>query len=106
MRTKISELISYYKLNLLSKFLQIEGIYSNEKEKTKLLNKIISSFENVFTPSQNLALDEGMAPFHGICKYLWYCPQKPDKWGVKFFILADSKTGTVAIPYFRKSTYD
>ncbi|KAG0420176.1 PiggyBac transposable element-derived protein 4 [Dictyocoela roeselum] len=36
-----------------------------------------------------------MMPFKGKMKNRVYCPIKPDKWGMKFYILAESITGFV-----------
>ena len=40
-----------------------------------------------------MSVDECMVPFHGRLAFKQYIREKPIKWGIKVFILAESKTG-------------
>ena len=108
MTTYINRLFKKHKYILFNKFFQIKAIYKNEKEKLDPLSKITDKFTAVFAPYQSICLDEGIGPFRGRFKYLCYNPQKPEKWGIKFFTVADSQTGYClkAIPYLGKETCD
>ena len=47
----------------------------------------------MYTPEKELPLDEAMIRFKGRLYFIQYMPKKPTKWGLKAFVLADSKTG-------------
>lgn len=51
------------------------------------------NFLRVYTPEQHLSLDEGMVPWRGRLSFKQYIPNKPDKFGMKMYILCDAKTG-------------
>ena len=50
-------------------------------------------FAEEFTPHQQVAVDECMIPFRGRLSFKQYHKDKPTKWGVKVWMLADSQTG-------------
>ena len=50
-------------------------------------------FTNVFTPGQDLAVDEAMIKFQGRSSIKQYMPKKPIKRGIKVWVLADSTNG-------------
>ena len=58
-----------------------------------LLNMLVESFKDCYTPSQFLSVDESMISFKGRLSFLQYLPKKPHKWGMKAWVLADSATG-------------
>ena len=58
-----------------------------------LLNLLLPSFKNCFTPGQFISVDESMIAFKGRLSFLQYLPKKPHKWGMKAWVLADSSTG-------------
>ena len=58
-----------------------------------LLNLLLLSFKDSYVPSQNLSIDESMISFKGRLSFLQYLPKKPQKWGMKAWILADSLNG-------------
>ena len=58
-----------------------------------LLNILVESFKDCYTPSQFLSVDESMISFKGRLSFLQYLPKKPHKWGMKAWVLADSATG-------------
>lgn len=45
-----------------------------------------------YTPSAFLAVDERMVPFRGNCRFRVYMQNKPDKYGLKIWTLADCET--------------
>ena len=57
------------------------------------LTKLLERFEAMFTPKKEMSLDEQMIKFKGRLSFKQYMPKKPTKWGMKAFVLADSKTG-------------
>ena len=54
---------------------------------------VIKKFSKCFKPFQNLAVDEAMIKYKGRLSFKQYMPNKPDKWGIKVWRIADSKTG-------------
>ena len=58
-----------------------------------LLTSLISNFQSSYNPGRELSIDEAIVSFKGRIWFLQYMPKKPNKWGLKAFSLADSKTG-------------
>lgn len=50
-------------------------------------------FEELYSPGENIAIDEGMIAWRGNLSFRVYMPDKPDKFGVKLFMLCDSTNG-------------
>ncbi|XP_045448744.1 piggyBac transposable element-derived protein 4-like [Melitaea cinxia] len=44
-----------------------------------------------YTPSENLTLDEQLVAFRGRCRFIMYLPNKPAKFGIKIFMVVDTK---------------
>lgn len=55
--------------------------------------QIIHNFSAVYKPSSNIAVDEGMIPWRGNLHFRVYNPDKPCKYGLKMYMLCDSKNG-------------
>jgi len=58
-----------------------------------LLEYLETRFSVVFTPGQDLAVDEAMIKFQGRSSFKQYMPKKPTKRGIKVWVLADSTNG-------------
>ena len=54
-------------------------------------DKIIDALNKAYSPNTNLTIDEHLCRYKGKCPFRQYIPSKPDKYGIKVFILADSK---------------
>ena len=52
-------------------------------------------FRNFYIPERELSLDEGVLPYKGRLSFKTYNPQKPDKYGIKLYILCESASGYV-----------
>ena len=50
-------------------------------------------FRRMFTPSDRICIDEGMLLWRGRLQFRVYNPAKPTKYGIKSYILCDSRTG-------------
>lgn len=61
-----------------------------------------------FVPSRDVAIDESTVGFKGRICFRMYNPQKPTKWGLRVYVLADSATGYICCfePYYGKCTTD
>ena len=72
----------------------------------RLLNHLLVLFQSAYYPAFEVSVDKTMVGFKGRVGFLQYCPLKPTKWGLKAFVLADSRTGYVLniIPYTGSET--
>lgn len=52
-----------------------------------------TAFRKSLHPGQNLCIDESLMLFKGRISYKQYIPSKRHRFGIKFFILSDCKTG-------------
>lgn len=71
----------------------IEGL--KLKKCPKIIKGLETLFKTIYIPGEYISIDEGMMAYKGKMKNRVYCPIKPDKWGMKFYILAESTTGFV-----------
>ena len=70
------------------------GVTARKIDKIKpLLDILLPCFQELYWPSQNLAIDETMVGSRGRFRSIQYMPQKPTKWGIKAFTLADAANG-------------
>ena len=60
-----------------------------------LLKSMLTRFRRRYYPGCELAVDETMVGFRGRFAAKQYMPNKPTKWGIKCFALADSANGYV-----------
>ncbi|CAG2211274.1 unnamed protein product [Mytilus edulis] len=60
-----------------------------------LLTHFNTAFQQEYTPNRNITVDETMIPFKGRVQFKQYMPQKPHKWGVKAWVLADSQNSYI-----------
>lgn len=51
----------------------------------------IGNCRKYYLPSEMLTLDEQLVGFRGRCGFIVYIPIKPDKFGIKIYMLADTK---------------
>ena len=56
-----------------------------------LLDLLLPSFKDSYTPTQFLSIDESMVSFKGRLSFLQYLPKKSHKWGMKAWVLADAQ---------------
>lgn len=68
---------------------------------SEIWERFISNGQHHYSPSVELTVDEQLLASKARCPYTQYMPQKPDKFGLKFWLLADKKTKFVlnAFPY-------
>ena len=60
-----------------------------------ILNHILPKFRHYYIPECEVSLDEGMIPTKNHLSFRQYIKDKPIKWGIKTFILCESKTGYI-----------
>ena len=96
------------------RFFQIIGmLYVGDPDSTNkrgkiqpLLDLLCPLFETSFTPSKQIAIDESVITFKGRVSFRQYLKGKPHPWGIKAFVLSDSKTGYLqrVCVYYGKET--
>ncbi|UYV69082.1 hypothetical protein LAZ67_6002305 [Cordylochernes scorpioides] len=57
-----------------------------------IFQTIIENFQSCYTLAEYLTVDEMLVGFRGKCPFKIYIPSKPNKYGIKIVILADSRT--------------
>ena len=67
---------------------------------------LLQFFQRAFTPAQQIAIDESVIAFTGRVSFRQYLKGKPNPYGIKAFVLADSVTGYVynVCMYYGKET--
>ena len=57
------------------------------------VNRLIDTFQKSYQLKRELSLDESMISYKGSLSFLQYLPKKTHKWGMKAWVLTESKTG-------------
>lgn len=60
-----------------------------------LLEALRNKFQTSYLPAEDITIDEGMCPFRGRFCYKVYMPQKPNKYGIKLYMLSEASSGYV-----------
>ena len=58
-----------------------------------LIDTLNLSFRNLYTPKQNLSIDESMVGTKCRVSFIQYMPKKPKKFGIKLWTLCEAETG-------------
>ena len=53
-----------------------------------IFHRFAMNCRKVYTPSFSLTIDEQLLPIKSCCSFIVYMPNKPDKFGIKFWMLA------------------
>lgn len=56
------------------------------------LDRFVENCKNNYSLGEYATIDEMLIPFRGRCSFVQYIPNKPAKYGLKVFVLCDSKT--------------
>lgn len=67
-------------------------------------NTFIDNSQLCYKPNENITIDEQLFPTKTRCRFLQYMPNKPDKFGIKFWLAVDVKTKYLlnGFPYLGK----
>jgi len=60
-----------------------------------VFDTLITKFQDVYTPEEQLTIDEAICPFRGRIFFRVYIKGKPHKYGIKMFELCEAKSGYV-----------
>lgn len=66
--------------------------------------KFIENSQNCYKPGEHVTIDEQLFPTKARCRFTQYMPNKPDKFGIKFWLASDVSTKYVinGFPYLGK----
>ena len=102
-KTQFGDVMPRRRFELLSSFLH----FSNNEDQAErgspnynplfkiqsMLDIVDPLYESVYTPGRCLSIDESIVKFKGRIFFRQYLPSKPTPWGLKEFVLCESKTG-------------
>lgn len=72
------------------------GVPITRADKLKnVLEYLRRKCQELFIPSQNIAIDESTIGFKGRVAFKMYNPAKPTKWGLRVYVAADSDTNYI-----------
>ena len=54
--------------------------------------RFVTACEDNYTPGIGCTVDESLLGFRGRCSFKQYIPNKPSKYGIKVYVLADSQS--------------
>ena len=96
----------------LQKHLRFDDINTRSTRRAKdkfgpirqLWSKLNTTLTKHYIPGKNLTIDEQLLPFCGRVSFRQYIPSKPDKYGMKIWLICDSDTSypLLGIPYLGK----
>ncbi|XP_069172816.1 piggyBac transposable element-derived protein 4-like [Procambarus clarkii] len=60
-----------------------------------LMQYLLNRFKRIYIPNKKLSLDEGTMPCRGRLSFKTYNPNKPDKYGIRLYMLAEATSGYI-----------
>lgn len=91
---------SYRRFLFLLRSLRLDDVTDRkDREKTDKLAAVrefqsdfVKNCQNSYSVGEFVTIDEMLVAFRGRCGFIQYMPQKPAKYGLKYYALCDSKT--------------
>ena len=67
----------------------------------EVFEEFVNNCTNSYTPNYSLTIDEQLLPMKNRCPFIVFMPNKPDKFGIKFWVLAEVENKYIVnvIPY-------
>ena len=99
--TIFASTLSKNRFESIMKHLRFDNVSTRAERKTKsekfcLISETWSAFiencQKCYVPNLNLTIDEQISPCKTRSPFIQYMPNKPDKFGIKFWLLAESKS--------------
>ena len=88
-------MIYLYLNNSEQQTLQSSPDYDKLYKIRPLLDQLIKSFQLVYVPSRETAVDESIVGYKGRFSWIQYMHKKPTKWDIKAWVLSESGSGYV-----------
>ena len=57
-----------------------------------LLDGFVEKSQHCYLHTECVTVDEQLYPYRGRCRFIQYMPSKPEKYGLKFWLLADASS--------------
>ena len=98
LETKFNEVMPRDRFDLIWRYLHLQNNEDNlggdRLYKVRwFIDYLRNKFETVYTPGENVTLDESMIKYKGRLAFRQYMPAKPIKWGIKVWSLCEADTG-------------
>ena len=92
------KIMSWNRFQSILSFLHVShtplGSTPKKTDKIKMfIDRLLPKFSSQYNPSENISIDETMIGYRGRFGAIQYMPQKPTKWGIKIYSIADSING-------------
>ena len=67
----------------------------------EIFHEFVENCKSAYTPNYSLTIDEQLLPMKNRCPFIVFMPNKPDKFGLKFWVLAEVENKYIVnvIPY-------
>ena len=98
-----SAIMSSRRFELILKFLHLndseaqpkrgEPAFDKPYKVCPFLDLVLENFQSSYQPYQQILIDESMISYKGRFSFIQYMRNKPHKWGLKAWVLADSTNG-------------
>jgi len=84
---------------------QIARLKTNLRQFGKF-GTLVKNCQTVYSPGENITIDEQLLAFRGRCGFRMHIPNKPAKYGIKIMMACDARSKFMlnAIPYLGKYT--
>lgn len=93
-RDRFSLILRFLHLNDSSKYIpKGQPGYDPLYKLRPFMDPLLENFKAAYELGREVAVDESMIGFKGRLYFIQYMPDKPTKWGMKAFVLADSSSG-------------
>ncbi|KAG8237447.1 hypothetical protein J437_LFUL015975 [Ladona fulva] len=99
-----AQVMSYRRFVLIKRYLHFSdnSVFDRDTHRNSKLNKIWpvivqlnKKFSSLLTPDRDLSIDESLMLYKGRLGWIQYIPLKRSRFGVKTFMLCESKTGYI-----------
>ncbi|XP_065844140.1 piggyBac transposable element-derived protein 4-like [Oscarella lobularis] len=107
LKTQIPVVFSKTRYEQLKRFLHVSDIAADLQATAStaprdklmkvrpLIKHCLEKFKSSFKLAKNITVDEAMIPYKGRWSIKQYMKDKPTKWGIKVYVLADALTGYI-----------
>ncbi|XP_026475392.1 piggyBac transposable element-derived protein 4-like [Ctenocephalides felis] len=83
-----------------------QSLNTRTQKVSHYLDYLDQKFRQHYVPSREISVDKSVVGFKGKISFITYNPNKPTKWGIRIYVMADANTGYVytILPYYGSLT--